>query len=265
MSYAQCVRVPEVVFHLGIISISAHFVFESLAYFVGFSLYRRERRRQGDIVDRSTRNSVIVAAILGAAIGSKVLGWLEDPMALLHGAATLWPSGKTIVGGLLGGTIAVEWEKRRLGVTARTGDLFTMPIIAGMMIGRIGCFLGGINDHTWGNPTALPLAVDFGDGIPRHPTQLYEIVFLLILSIVLRCLPKQWLASGDIYRLFLFSYLLWRFAVDFLKPEPKFAGFASLQWCCIVGALWYSRDIARIIRLHAIDRAATRARAYANG
>ena len=67
------------------------------------------------------RNSVIVATILGAAIGSKLLGWLEDPAYLMHGLAAIWPGGKTIVGGLLGGTIAVEFEKRRLGIAARAG------------------------------------------------------------------------------------------------------------------------------------------------
>jgi prolipoprotein diacylglyceryltransferase len=129
---------------------------------------------------------VIVAAILGAAIGSKVPGWLEDPTALWHGAAAFWPGGKTIVGGLLGGTIAVEWEKRRLGVAVRTGDLFVMPIVVGIAVGRVGCFLGGTNDHTWGTPSGLPWAIDFGDGISRHPTQLYEIVFLVVLAVVLR-------------------------------------------------------------------------------
>ena len=109
MSYPQCVRIPEVFARCP--RISAHFLFEALAYAVGFALYRRNRKRDGDILPQAGRNSVIVATILGAAIGSKVLGWLEDPAYLTHGLAAIWPGGKTIVGGLLGGTIAVEFEK----------------------------------------------------------------------------------------------------------------------------------------------------------
>src|SRR5437588_9600323 len=56
-----------------------HFVFESLAYFVAFRLYLMERRKTGDFLNTSTRWTVVVAAIGGAAIGSKVLFWFEDP------------------------------------------------------------------------------------------------------------------------------------------------------------------------------------------
>jgi prolipoprotein diacylglyceryltransferase len=48
-------------------------------------------------------------------------------------------------------------------------------------VGRIGCFLTGLADNTYGTPTGLPWGVDFGDRIHRHPTQLYEIAFLMIL------------------------------------------------------------------------------------
>jgi phosphatidylglycerol:prolipoprotein diacylglycerol transferase len=37
-----------------------------------------------------------------------------------------------------------------------------------------GCFFSGLTDHTHGCPTAVPWGHDFGDGVPRHPVQLYE-------------------------------------------------------------------------------------------
>jgi phosphatidylglycerol:prolipoprotein diacylglycerol transferase len=88
------------------------------------SLYRRDRRRFGDPIDQSERNSVLVAAIVGAALGSKLLAGFEDPVALLHAPWSVLLCGKTMVGGLLGGTPAVEWVTRRMGITRRTGDLF---------------------------------------------------------------------------------------------------------------------------------------------
>src|ERR1700742_1286857 len=143
---------------LGVYSLNAHFLFESLAYFVAFRLYLRERRGMGDALSDSKRLAVIAAAAAGAALGSKALSWFENPAETFSPSSGLavWMAGKTIVGGLLGGTVAVEWVKRRLGIESRTGDLFALPITAGIAIGRIGCFFAGLGDRTYGSPTKLP-------------------------------------------------------------------------------------------------------------
>jgi phosphatidylglycerol:prolipoprotein diacylglycerol transferase len=77
--------------------------------------------------------------------------------------------------------VSVELTKRYIGLGTSTGDLYAIPLALGIAIGRIGCFLTGLSDNTYGTPTNLPWAINFGDGIPRHPTQLYEILFLLAL------------------------------------------------------------------------------------
>jgi phosphatidylglycerol---prolipoprotein diacylglyceryl transferase len=220
-----------------------HFLFESLAYMAGFALYQRARTAAGDFLSTPNRSSVIVAAIVGAAVFSKVLGWFEDPDEMLRHwrEPAFWLGGKTIVGALLGGTVAVEWAKARLGIHERTGDLFAVPLCAGMAVGRIGCFLAGLDDHTYGIATSLPWGVDFGDGIRRHPTQLYDIAFLALLILLLKSVPAR--RRGDHYRLFLFSYCAWRLAVDFLKPAPTFAGLATLQWVCLAAVIYYGRDV----------------------
>jgi phosphatidylglycerol---prolipoprotein diacylglyceryl transferase len=214
---------------------------------VGFALYRHQRGRGGDFLSTPNRSSVIVAAIVGAAVFSKVLGWLEDPAQMVQHwrEPAFWLGGKTVVGALLGGTAAVEWTKARLGIRERTGDLFALPLCAGMAIGRIGCFLTGLDDHTYGVATALPWGVDFGDGIRRHPTQLYDIAFLSVLAAVLLRFPAP--QRGDHYRLFLFAYCAWRLVVDFLKPAPTLLGLATLQWVCLAAAIYYARDMRRMI------------------
>jgi phosphatidylglycerol:prolipoprotein diacylglycerol transferase len=229
--------------------LTAHWILETLGYAIGFWLYRRARRQSGDFLSSSTRLTIVTAAIVGAAVGSKVLSWLEDPVALLTYANALdyLASGRTIVGGLLGGTLAVEWIKWTTGVRRRTGDLFAIPLTLAIAFGRIGCFLGGLTDHTYGFQTSLPWGVDFGDGIPRHPTQIYELLFMLLLAMWIKRL--KWIPhrEGDLYRTFLTGYLGFRFVIDFIKPDARFAGLTAIQWSCALGILAYWRDIPFLV------------------
>jgi phosphatidylglycerol:prolipoprotein diacylglycerol transferase len=212
---------------------------------------------------------------------------LEDPQLTwhnLHNPAYLM-GGKTIVGALIFGLIAVELMKRYIGVRQSTGDLYAIPLALGIAIGRIGCFLTGLSDNTYGTPTTLPWAINFGDGIPRHPTQLYEIVFLLLLiPILYRIVSGTVILSGaevtrsetsaqskdplhhdsataparsslkvflpgDAFKVFMVAYLTFRLLCDFIKPYPRILlGLGGIQWACLLTLLYYSRDIARWIR-----------------
>ena len=224
-----------------------HPVFETLAYLVGFAVYRWLRARAGDVIDEPKRWTILAAAAVGALAGSRVLGICEQwptVMAAVHAgklmALLISPGGKTIVGGLLGGWIAVEVVKRVNGITARTGDLFVVPLCVGIAIGRIGCFVAGIADDTYGVATKLPWAVDFGDGVGRHPVQIYEIVFLLVLAAVL---ARPWkLREGARFGIFLASYLAWRVGIDFLKPQPLMDGLNLIQWSCLGGLVLLGVD-----------------------
>ena len=171
-------------------------------------------------------------------LGSRILGLAEQaPTIGIHWSDLLIPGGKTIVGGLLGGWLAVEIAKAIAGIRTRTGDLFAIPLCLGIAIGRIGCFLAGLPDDTYGTPTSLPWGVNFGDGIPRHPTQLYEIAFLLTLAVVLHRWSQRPYRPGTLFRAFLAAYLAWRLCIDFLKPQPHIAGMNVIQWACIVGLI----------------------------
>lgn len=148
-----------------------HFVFESLAYVVAFRIYVHSRAKEGDFLTGTLRWNILVAAAIGAAFGSRLLYWLEDPSKTFHHWDNIpyLLAGKTIIGALLGGTIAVEFLKWRSGISQRTGDLLVLPLAVGIAIGRIGCLLAGLQDDTYGTPTSLPWGIDLGDGIRRHP------------------------------------------------------------------------------------------------
>ena len=217
-----------------------HPVFESLGYASGYAVYRWMRTRRGDVIGEPQRWTVIAAAAVGALVGSRLLGLAEQWPAVLAAARAgrlmtllFSPGGKTIVGGLLGGWLAVELAKRLTGIRSRTGDLFVVPLCVGIAVGRIGCFLGGLADDTYGKPTRVPWAVDFGDHVPRHPVQLYEIAFLVLLALA-ASLPSG-LRAGARFRIFLAGYLAWRIAIDFLKPQPLVLNMNLIQWACAAG------------------------------
>lgn len=123
-------------------------------------------------------------------------------------------SGKSIVGGILGGWLVIDGYKAWAGVKTHTGDVFALPMVLAIAIGRVGCFLTGLDDATYGFETSCPLGVDFGDGLRRHPTQLYEIAFLVVLGIVLFRRSRRPFANGVLWRLFGASYLAWRVVID---------------------------------------------------
>jgi phosphatidylglycerol---prolipoprotein diacylglyceryl transferase len=237
-----------VYFHVGSITLHPHWILETSAWTFAFWLYSRQRRLAGDVVDSRSRACVIAAAAVGGLIGSRILYLLENPAR----TAALWinPSfllgGKTIVGGLIGGLIAVEWIKRRIGVTVATGDLMAVPLIAGIAIGRIGCFLSGLDDRAYGTATILPWGVDFGDGVPRHPAQLYEIVFLAALAVAIVSLRRRPHEVGDEFKAFMAGYMVWRVVADFLKPAATVAGLSVIQWACLATLAYYGPHLQRL-------------------
>lgn len=237
--------------HFGPLRLHPHLFFETLAYAAAFLIYLRLRRQLGDTIDHSARWWMIAAAAVGAVFGSKLLYWLEDPhMTLAHWNDPIFlMAGKTIVGALIGGLLAVEWAKMRLRVAHRTGDLFAPPLCAGIVIGRVGCFLTGTEDHTGGIATSLPWGVNFGDGISRHPTQLYEILFALALGVFLWQRLRRPHVEGDIFKMFMAAYFTFRLLCDFLKPDVRvFLGLSSIQWACVAMLLYYRRDLLRWIK-----------------
>ncbi|WP_207911118.1 prolipoprotein diacylglyceryl transferase [Roseateles saccharophilus] len=224
-----------------------HSAFTWAGMALGAAMWRATQRRLGgDGVLAPGNFAVLVGLLLGAAIGNKLVFLIERPdvaLAAWRGQA-LWP-GQSIVGGLLGGLVGVEIAKQLTGQTRSTGDAMVWPIAVGLAIGRIGCFLAGLHDDTYGLPTDLPWGVDFGDGTPRHPTQLYEIAVVLPLGWALY--RARFATPGLAFKLFLSSYLLWRFAVEFLKPVPVAfpLGLSGIQWTCLVALAAYLPVVVR--------------------
>ncbi|WP_114937187.1 prolipoprotein diacylglyceryl transferase [Mucilaginibacter endophyticus] len=227
---------------LGRSSIPVHFVCETLSYFLGYQYYAWLRKHTADKISAHHRLIIFIGAATGAFIGSHLIGVFENPALLFSQFSIIYfMSNKTIVGGMLGGLIGVELTKKQLDVTASSGDLMVYPLILAMVIGRTGCFLAGLEDGTYGVASNLPWAIDFGDGIRRHPTNLYEIIFWLMLWVMLKLIErKRQFADGARFKVFMTSYLIFRLLVEFIKPDYFFSfGLSVIQLVSIAGILYY--------------------------
>jgi phosphatidylglycerol---prolipoprotein diacylglyceryl transferase len=232
----------------GPLQLHPHFVLESLAYTIAFRLALRRFKR--DNIDGAQRSLVIVGGLAGALLGSKGLAIVQHWDEWRGVSMDLLFQGKTIVGALLGALAGVELTKKIIGVKQSTGDAFAYPLIVGTAIGRVGCFLTGLSDRTYGVATSLPWGVDFGDGISRHPTQLYEVGFMVGLLLFLRWRSTFAIRSGDLFRFYLICYLGFRVAIDFIKPDfHPWLGLSAIQVACLLGLVYYSRDIPHLWQL----------------
>jgi len=235
--------VCPVLFQFREVSFPAYPFFLSLAVMTALFFIWNNIKRSQPVDERLF--FVVIAALAGGVAGAKLPVWIMNWQEIVRSFpdVRLLLSGRTIVGGLIGGTLAVEWMKKRLGVRSRTGNVLAAPLALGIAIGRLGCFFQGC---CFGKPTTLPWGVDFGDGILRHPTQLYESLFCLILFFVLTAFQKRVRTPGILFAVFMLFYFLFRFFEEFLRNgHPLYHGLTSFQWVslAVVGYVLYFRFI----------------------
>lgn len=192
------------------------------------------------------RLGVALGAFVGGMIGAKLPFVLVDLDGLLSGAAW-FEGGKTITTGLVGGYFGVELAKRAMGVRIKTGDSLCVPVAAAIAVGRLSCFAAGC---CHGVETHVPWAVDFGDGVMRHPTQLYEVAFHATAAVVLALLRRRGLFRRNLIKLYVMAYLVFRFFTEYVRPEPRVVlgltiyQVASLVFLPLFAWLWVRDRVA---------------------
>lgn len=217
----------------------AHVVFDLGGWLSGLALsvtlYRWRLKALAENAANRVDGGYFVALALGALPGA----WIAGSLNTLRGPQ---PSlSHSVVGALVGAIIAVEIYKALKGVKRSTGGVFAGPFALGVVVGRLGCFFAGIADGTYGSPTRLPWGVNLGDGIARHPVQLYESLSMaLFLSAYLWGLAVRadWAVRRGFYALCI-AYGAQRFVWEFLKPYPKLIGPFNLFHLLCVGLVAY--------------------------
>lgn len=191
----------------------------------------------------------MLGAMVGALIGSRLIAILETPDELPRLTFSILYASKTIAGGLLGGLLGVELIKKFIGVRVASGDLYVIPILVALFIGRIGCFLMGVAEPVYGIETKFFMGMNLGDGLRRHPVALYEMIYLVLLFGLFQSIKRKELRNGDRFKLFMVLYFLYRFVIEFLKPyQPLYLDLSSIHWSAIFIFLYYYKFLIRITR-----------------
>jgi phosphatidylglycerol---prolipoprotein diacylglyceryl transferase len=233
--------------------VNIHLILEYLAFFIAYRYYIYLRKRKSDLIPSSNRLSIILGAAIGAFLGSRVIGILENPsFDISFSNLIALYNVKTIMGGLFGGLLGVETAKWIIDEKNSSGDLFTLPIIIGIFIGRVGCFLSGVNEFTYGTTTSFITGMDLGDGLKRHPIALYELIFLALLFLILKWqYSRNTLQNGVLFQLFMLSYFGFRFVIEFIKPNIFLPlGLSSIQWLCLLCFVYYRRTLMTLTRAY---------------
>lgn len=215
----------------------------SSAFGVGW--WVRRRTVEPLPLPRLQRFGLVLGAVIGGTLGAKIPFLAMDWDGFVSGTAWL-SDGRTLTFGLVGGYLGVELAKISMGVKIKTGDSFAVPLASAIAVGRLGCFYAGC---CFGAPVSW--GVDFGDGVPRHPTQLYEAAFHAIAAVVLHQLGKRGRFERQRVKLYILSYCVYRFFTEIIRPEPRLAldltlyQWATLAFVPLFAILWWLDRVER--------------------
>lgn len=215
---------------------------------------------------------MITLAVLGGLIGARAWHVATDWHLYsdnLIGAFYIWQGGMSILGGLLGGVMALVLGRKLFKSWRSVSLLLILDALAlaapvGQAIGRLGNW---VNQEVFGLPTDVPwkLFIDehyrpdgFADIAYFHPLFAYEALLLIAFYLVMRtALARfEWLKLGNgvVLLLYLAYYGLVRFFLEFLRIEKSMLTETIGVNQAILALVAIAATIALIYRLRQLKK-----------
>ena len=246
---------PQWVPFLGGQPITSFGVFMLLAFLTAGYVLRAELQRVNEDPDKAWDFvfMAVIGGILGANLYYLLLNFpslIEDPIRMVFSRG-----GLVWYGGFLLATALVIREIRRHGLSVPVmADLIAPALALAYAVGRIGCFLVG---DDWGLPTDSFLGVrfpkgapattvqnieqmfgitvdpalieEYGNVVPVHPTQLYEVGMSTLIFFILWRIREHGHQKGWLFMLWLGCAGVERFLVEFLRAkDDRFFGVLTV-------------------------------------
>lgn len=228
--------------HFGPLPINWYGLTWAIGILVAAWLARRAAASVGIAI--TTVNDVVVWASIGSFAGARLYYVVQNDFAAYVHAPwrifAVWEGGLAFFGGLFGG-IAAAWlyARRRSVPFAALADVFAPAVPIGAAVGRISCFLDGMD---YGTPTTLPWGVVYTnpnsyapvDGVARHPDQVYELIGDLAIAMILVKLRGRF-RDGALFALYLTLFSVLRFFLFFVRGNVPIvaAGLKNGQWTAL--------------------------------
>ena len=221
---------------LGPLSFNMYGVMFALGFIAANWLAVKEARKKGirkEIVE-TLIFYILIGSIIGARLFYVLFYWPEATPFTFWDLFTIWKGGLAFFGGFIGALITgYLYTKIHKLEFWKLADVFTLPLIVGHILGRVGDYLTG------GHPglvTDLPWAI-YLDGALRHPVVLYEIIGLIIIGTIIYQLKKLNKFDGFLFLMYVQLYAVQRIILDFFRIEstdPRFLGLTPTQHLVIL-------------------------------
>ena len=220
----------------------------ALACITGLWLAGKEAERKG--IGKEKIDVFFLYAIIGAIIGARLYylafadlrQFWSNPLSIF----AVWQGGLAIHGAILGGLLVGFIYARRKKISfGKFADTLTPSLILGQAIGRIGCFFNG---DAHGYPTSLPWGLVYSPespagrmfpGQPLHPTQLYEMIFNLIIFGIVWKMRNKMKVDGHLFLLYVILYSVTRIFVEHFRADKLiyFGNISAAQSIGIMGII----------------------------
>ena len=255
-------RLPDGLPFIGGTPITSFGILMFLAFLTAGLVLRSELKRTG--YDPEKAWDFVFMAVIGGIVGAKVYYVLLNfPRLQEEGLSFVFSRGGMVwYGGFLGATALVIWEIRRSKLPlGRMADLHAVALAPAYAVGRIGCFLVG---DDYGRPTTVPWGIRFPEGtppttvtnleayfgievdpalverygqvLPVHPTQLYEVGISTLIFLLLWRLRGHKHAWGWLFMVWLVAAGLERGFVEiFRAKDDRFFGILTLAQVLSLG------------------------------
>ena len=246
-------------FNIGPLSIRYYGIIIMLGVLAGAFLASRLARRRGE--DPGVVWDGLIWLLIGGVLGARLWHILTPPQSMVDQGITTYyylthpleainlrAGGLGLPGAVFGGALALYLFGRRRKLSMGVWlDIIAPALALGQAIGRWGNF---VNQELYGSPSNLPWAIRIDpefrlpgfELVERyHPLFLYESIWNLANVGFLIWFGEKFkdrLKAGDVFLVYLVTYPLGRFVLEFLRLDAsQIAGINANQTLMVVIAL----------------------------